>query len=122
MTTYNPANELVYRQSLNVTWKRWNVPKKLEISYETSSPGGKVIRKEVWRSIKNIDDLITKKDGIQFAIWRLQRSMDKLRNAHNQLVWETSMSKKQRFTIQGKVYSVWTLKCKLRKYDISGVM
>jgi len=116
MTT--KPNTVTFRQTLNVTWKRWEVPKRLLPITETTED--KSTDKEVWRKIDNADSLITKKDGIGLALWRLKDRMSKLRDSRDRFIWKASMSARKRTTIGKNTYSVWTLTCTRRKHDMSG--
>ncbi len=118
----NAINEVIFRQTLNVTWKRWDTPKRLMDIVETDSATGKTVKKQVWRVITDPDELITKQLGIGLAIWRLKQKIDEMRDVEKRLVWETTMSDKKRITIRKNTYSVWTLTCKRIKRDMSGVM
>ncbi|KKL92008.1 hypothetical protein LCGC14_1889000 [marine sediment metagenome] len=118
----NKPKEVVFRQTLNVTWKRWETPKRLTEITETNTETGKVVNKQGWRVIDDPERLITKKDGIAMALWRLQGIMDKVQDEEKRLIWETVMSNRERVTVRGNTYSVWTLTCKRIKRDMSGVM
>ncbi len=116
MTT--KPNVVTFRQTLNVTWKRWEAPKRLLPITETVE--GESTEKEVWRKIGNVHALITKKDGIAMALWRLKIRMSKFKDEQDRLIWNATMSARKRTTIGKNTYSVWTLTCTRRKYDMSG--
>ena len=118
----NKPKEVVFRQTLNVTWKRWETPKRLAEIEETDIETGKSVKKQVWRVIDNPGQLLTTKDGIAMALWRLQKIMNKVQDIEKHLIWKTVMSKRKRVTIRGNTYSVWTLTCKRIRRDMSGVM
>ena len=103
----NQANQpqmVEFRQTLNTYTKQWCVPKKKE--------GNK------WVPIINLKYVVTKKDGISYALWRLRTLMMKLKcDTHNQPVWDCS---KVGLTKKG-IYSIYTLKCTRYKHSISGV-
>lgn len=109
----NKPREIVFRQTFNVTWKRWEVPKR-----HVLTEAGKT----VWRRVDNVDNLINKKNGIGMALWRLQNVMDKIRDAEEKFIWKTVMSERKRVTIGKNLYSIWTLTCTRIKRDMSGVM
>jgi len=118
----NKPEEVIFRQTLNVTWKRWDTPKKLTEIEETNTETGKAVKKEVWRVITDPERLLTKKDGIAMALWRLQKIMNKVQDIENRIIWKTVMSKRKRVTIRGNTYSVWTLTCSRIRRDMSGGM
>jgi len=118
----NKPKEVIFRQTLNVTWKRWESPKRLMEIEETDIGTGKAVKKQVWRVIDNPERLLTKKDGIAMGLWRLQKIMNKVRDIEKRAIWQTVMSKRKRVTIRNNTYSVWTLTCTRVKRDISGVM
>ena len=118
----NKPKEVVFRQTLNVTWKRWETPKRLTEIEETNIETGRSVKKQMWRVIDNPEQLLTKKDGISMALWRLQSIMNKVRDVEKRLIWKTVVSKKKRVTIGKNTYSVWTLTCTRIKRDMSGVM
>jgi hypothetical protein len=71
----NQQQVVEYRQTLNTYTKQWCSPKK------------KVGNK--WVPINNLKHVITKKDGIGYALWRLKEVMVKLKcTVHNQAVWK----------------------------------
>lgn len=104
----NQVNEpqmVEFRQTLNTYTKQWCVPKKKE--------GDK------WIPIINLKYVITKREGIGYALWRLRALMIKLKCVtHNQLVWDCSKITKTR---RG-VYIIHYFKCNRYKHSISGVM
>jgi len=110
---------VIFRQTLNVTWKRWEVPKRLT-AIEKTTDEGTGAAKEVWRKIDNADTLISKKHGIGMALWRLEDRMSKLKDKQGRLIWKASMSGRKRTTVGRNTYSVWTLTCARRKHDLSG--
>ena len=118
----NKPKEVVFRQTLNVTWKRWETPKRLTEIEETNIETGRSVKKQMWRVIDNPEQLLTKKDGISMALWRLQSIMNKVQDIEKHLIWKTVMSKRKRVTIRGNTYSVWTLTCIRINRDMSGVM
>lgn len=103
----NQANEqqvVEFRQTLNTYTKQWCVPKK--------RAGNK------WTPINNLKYIITKQEGIGYALWRLKTLMGKVKCAtHNQQVWDCSKVTK----IKRGVYIIYYLKCKRFKHSISGV-
>ncbi len=116
----NKPLEVVFRQTFNVTWKRWEVPKRRTATEKPGPVAGSVTVGDIWRRIDNVERIITPRDGINMAIWRLQKAMDRFRDTDGQLVWKTSMSKRHRMTIKKITYSVWTLTCTRIKRDLSG--
>ncbi len=117
----NKPREVIFRQTLNVTWKRWDTPKRLTEIEETNTRTGRVVKKRVWRVITDPETLITRKDGISMALWRLKRIMNTVHDIRGRAIWKTVMDRKQ-VTIRRNIYSVWTLTCKRIKRDMSGVM
>lgn len=118
----NKPEEIVFRQTFNVTWKRWEAPKRLTPIKELNTKTVRVDRKEVWRRVDNVDNLINKKNGIGMALWRLQNIMNKLCDTKRRVIWKTVMSERKRVTIGSNLYSIWTLTCTRIKRDMSGVM
>lgn len=108
----NKPKEVIFRQTLNVSWKRWDVPKRLDPSNG----------KKAWKVVDNLNNLITKKDGIGMALWRLQKVMKAVRDTENRVIWRTTMSERKRVTIKGSAFSIWTLTCTRIKRDMSGVI
>jgi len=101
----NQQQLVEFRQTLNTYTKQWCSPKK------------KVGNK--WVLVKNINYLVTGKDGIGFALWRLRETMSKLKcTTHNQSVWRCAKVSK---TKRG-VYDIYSFKCKRINHSISGVM
>lgn len=111
---------VIFRQTLNVTWKRWEAPKRLTTIEEITVDDGSISTKEVWRRIDNVDTLIDSKHGIGLALWRLEKRMNALRDKEKRLIWKATISDRKRTTIGKNTYSVWTLTCARRKYDMSG--
>jgi hypothetical protein len=94
-----------FRQTLNTYTKQWCTPKK------------KVGNK--WVPITNLKYLITKQEGVGYALWRLRTSMMKLKcTTHSQQVWDCP---KIGVTKRG-IYNVYYLTCKRFKHSISGIM
>ncbi|KKM13276.1 hypothetical protein LCGC14_1717930 [marine sediment metagenome] len=118
----NKPEEVIFRQTLNVTWKRWQIPKRLTLIEEFDVGLGETVRKEIWRKITNIDSLITPIHGIGLALWQLQKKMAAIRDEHQRYVWKTAISPRKRVTISKHTYSIWTLTCTRIKRDMSGVM
>ncbi len=109
MTKVNKPKKVTFRQTLNVTWKQWELPKRLD-------------GKDIWVIVDNLNALITKQDGIGMALWRLQVIMDGIKDNHNKPIWKTKLSKRKRVTIDKNLFSVWTLTCTRVKRDMSGGM
>lgn len=118
----NKPGEVIFRQTLNVTWKRWETPKRLTEIEETDIEADKSVKKQVWRVIDNPGQLLTTKDGIGMGLWRLQKIMNRVRDMEKRLIWKTVMSKRKRITLGKNTYSIWTLTCTRIKRDMSGVM
>jgi len=116
----NQVNQVIFKQTLNVTWKRWDVPKRRTLIEETNTATGNTATKEVWRRINNVDTLVSKKIGIAGALRRMERQMSNIRDAQDRCVWKVTMSDRKRTTVNGHTYSTWMLTCTHRKYDISG--
>lgn len=92
-----------FRQTLNTYTKQWCSPRK--------RIGNK------WVPVKNIKYLITRKDGIGYAIWRLREAMSKLKcTTHNQLVWRCTKVDK----IKRGIYIIYSFKCTRLNHSISG--
>ena len=101
----NQPQVVEFRQTLNTYTKQWWTPKRKE--------------RDKWVPINNLKYVVTKKDGISYAIWRLRTQMMKLKcDTHNQPVWDCSKVS----LIKKGVYIVHTLTCKRFKHSISGVM
>jgi hypothetical protein len=114
MTTnqVNKPKEVVFRQTLDVTRKRWDVPKRLDPSNG----------RRAWKVVNNLSHLMTKRNGISMALWRLQKIMKAVRDTEERLIWKTVMSKRKRVVIKGSTLSTWTLTCTRIRRDMSGVM
>lgn len=109
-TTYGKPKAIEYRQTLNVYTKQWSTPKRLVFNTKTG--------KMVWRTVKNLSRLITKKDGVAFALWRLQRQLDRETLPNGNLrKWNTQKI----VTVKRGVYSVFYLKVTEAKHSIQGV-
>lgn len=104
----NQVNEqqvVEFRQTLNTYTKQWCVPKK------------KVGNK--WVPITNLKYVVTRQDGISYALWRLRTLMLKVKcTTHVQQVWDCP---KVGVTKRG-IYNIYYLTCKRFKHSISGVM
>jgi len=96
----NAINEISYSQTLNVTYKTWEMVRKQVVDTK-------------WKKLENIMPFITKRDGIAFAIWRIYRQMDKS-GAYTLTKVETKRVKKKDLD-----YSVFSFTAVRKPTDIS---
>jgi len=109
-STYGKPKVIEFRQTLNVYTKQWCTPKRRVFNQKTG--------KMVWRTVKNLDTLITKRDGVAFALWRLRRKLasETLPKSNNNKWSVTNIVK-----IKRGVYSVFYFRVTEAKHSIQGV-
>lgn len=107
---YGKPKVIEFRQTLNVYTKQWCLPKRRVFDPKTG--------KMVWRTVKNINTLITKRNGVAFALWRLRRklSAELLPNSNKNKWMVTDIVK-----IKRGVYSIFYFKVTAAKHSIQGV-
>ncbi len=119
----NKEHVLKFRQTFNVTYKRWGIPKRLVAVEEIDTLTGVVTKKEVWRKITGLDRLITKRDGISYALWRLQKQMNAVTVSFGGCgVWESKKIIKVASKTDDLQYSIFYLTLTRIKRDMYGGM
>ena len=104
-------NVVRFRQSWNLWTKNWTVPKRENnegkwegVSYESLKP------------------IVTKVDGFAFAIYRMQKVMNKIKDSHGRPVWKVNKMSRSYSTWNGMRYQVFQFDCHRIAHGIIGGM
>jgi hypothetical protein len=108
----DPVEKEVYRQTVNWSTKTWHCPKR-GVLYEVL--GDEKHMKAEWRVIKNRQMVITRKQGLILAIWRLFALKDGAK-VDGRKKWNCTIYKVSR-----GVYGIFYLVCKKSCHSIMGV-
>jgi hypothetical protein len=116
MTDKNLAttqNVVRFKQAFNQFSKNWIIPKRLD-------DNGKWQPIDHDRLVK--EGAITKRDGYQFALWRMHKRMKSIVDDYKRPVWNVTDISKKWVTYNGITYSIFRFDCHRVFHGIVGGM